>query len=74
MVSNELLAGALGVLLGALFVFAPAQVARLYTGDPEAKGEYGADVSDVRWAGMIRLVGVAMLAAGGYFLYTAGAP
>jgi|GEM_PF-5411437 len=71
MVSNGLLAGVLGVLLGALFVLAPAQVARLYTGDPEGKGEYGGDVSDVRWAGMVRLVGVFVLAAGGYFLLTA---
>lgn len=67
-------AAVLGLGLGALFLVYPEAVVRVHTvgripGD--RTGEYGeASVPD-RWRRVVQLVGVGILAAGGYFGATA---
>jgi hypothetical protein len=71
---RTLLAAVLGVGLGLVLIAAPEFVVQVHAVGRRphgGRGEYGADrtVSE-RWHHVVRLVGVALVVAGGYFAYT----
>lgn len=71
---RTLLAAALGLLLGVLCLVAPEAVVRTQTAGrrPTGRGgEYGTDTVPDRWRQLVRLVGVGLVVAGGYFGYVA---
>lgn len=72
---RTLLAAALGIGLGVLFVVYPQAVIRVQTVGRlphDRGGEYGEDAASTdRWQWVVRLLGVGVLAAGVYFGATA---
>ncbi|WP_299263563.1 hypothetical protein [Halorientalis sp.] len=73
MVSRELLSAVLGVGLGLVCLAFPGAVVRINTAGrvPGGRhGEYGDDAVPEKWKWVVRVVGILLLAGGGYFAYT----
>lgn len=72
---RTLLAAVLGFLLGVCCVLAPGAVVRVHTvgrRPHDRRGGYGADGDPPdRWLLLVRVVGVGLILAGGYFGYVA---
>ncbi|MFB6103084.1 MAG: hypothetical protein ABEJ73_11025 [Haloplanus sp.] len=72
--ARTLLAAVLGLLLGAICLFAPDAVVRSQTAGrrPTGRsGEYGTDATPDRWRRLVQGLGVGLVLAGLYFGYTA---
>lgn len=72
--TRTLLAAVLGLLLGAVCLVAPGAVVRVQLAGrrPTGRGgEYGTDTVPDRWRQLVRVLGVVLVVAGGYFGYVA---